>query len=118
MSNRNANFTDPLLGLEHLVSSLERDSSKTILFLDINMPVLTGWEVLNKLKEREQKILEPLTVYILSSSIDPQDMNLATTYSMVEGFISKPLTTHKDKILAETLKHLCAPQRDIQNETV
>lgn len=64
-----------------------------IIFLDINMPVLNGWEFLNKYLEqfpgRSDKII------ILSSSIDFQDRQKANEYSIVSGFLEKPLTIDK-----------------------
>ena len=64
-----------------------------LIFLDINMPVLNGWEFLNKYLEhfpnRKDRII------ILSSSIDFQDRQKATEYAIVSGFLEKPLTIDK-----------------------
>jgi len=74
----------------------EIDNEKNILiFLDINMPVMNGWDFLNQyLKEfklRKDKII------VLSSSIDFQDRQKAKGFSCVEGFIEKPLSPEKIK---------------------
>ncbi|WPR76498.1 response regulator [Algoriphagus sp. NG3] len=70
-----------------------------LIFLDINMPVLNGWEFLDKYLElhpgREDKIV------ILSSSIDYQDRFKAQEYSIVSGFLEKPLTLDKIKLQME-----------------
>lgn len=74
------------------ISELNPDDS-LIIFLDINMPVLNGWEFLNKYLEtfshRNDKII------ILSSSIDFLDRQKANGYAIVSGFLEKPLTLEK-----------------------
>lgn len=64
-----------------------------LVFLDINMPVMNGWEFLEQYKEkyphRNDKIV------ILSSSIDFQDRQKAQDFEIVSGFLEKPLTLDK-----------------------
>lgn len=66
-----------------------------LIFLDINMPVLNGWEFLEKYINicpgRQDKIV------ILSSSIDFQDRQKANGFGVVAGFLEKPLTLDKIK---------------------
>lgn len=75
-----------------LISQLSSDH-RLLVFLDINMPVMNGWEFLNQYQElfpnRKDKIL------ILSSSIDFQDRQRAKEYEVVTGFLEKPLTLEK-----------------------
>ncbi len=64
-----------------------------LIFLDINMPVLNGWEFLD-----EYSSLFPNrndVIVILSSSIDFQDRQKALEYSVVSGFLEKPLSLEK-----------------------
>ncbi|UZD22815.1 response regulator [Algoriphagus halophytocola] len=81
---------------EALIALSEQAAEKSILiFLDINMPVLNGWEFLDKygiqFPQRKDKIV------ILSSSIDFNDREKAKTYDTVSGFLEKPLTIDKIK---------------------
>lgn len=75
-----------------LISQLSSEH-RLLVFLDINMPVMNGWEFLNQYQElfpnRKDKIL------ILSSSIDFQDRQRAKEYEVVTGFLEKPLTLEK-----------------------
>ena len=66
-----------------------------ILVMDINMPVMNGWDFLNQyLKEFK---LRKDRIIVLSSSIDFQDRQKAKEFSCVEGFIEKPLSPEKIK---------------------
>jgi CheY-like chemotaxis protein len=57
------------------------------LFLDLNMPEMTGWDFL---EEFEPMNYNP-EIYILSSSVDERDITKATSYSLVKKYLSKPL---------------------------
>jgi len=59
-----------------------------ILFLDIFMPNMNGWEFLQHLEEKKVAV----KVYMLSSSVDKNDQDRARKYSIVQDFISKPLS--------------------------
>lgn len=64
------------------------DAAPDIILLDINMPVMNGWEFLDAFVKLNIRSV----VYMLSSSIDPSDRLKASQYSCVRNFISKPLT--------------------------
>lgn len=57
------------------------------LFLDLNMPEMTGWDFLEVFKPTQ----ESPEVYILSSSVDENDIIKATNYAIVKQYLSKPL---------------------------
>ena len=80
-------FTKPEEGL----AFIENVESPTVLFLDINMPTLTGWEFLEQYEKFSEKVKRYLSIYILSSSLDQRDKNKAKANKYVKGFISKPL---------------------------
>jgi CheY-like chemotaxis protein len=67
-----------------------------VIFLDIAMPILGGWEFLDKLQELlADKPAElwngKLRVYILTSSNSPLDKDRTAHYPMVRRYIEKPL---------------------------
>ncbi len=79
----------------HGEDALERlnEISPEILFVDINMPVMDGWELLDKLAEKH--VPAPYPIIMVSSSIDPADKRRAKEHPLKPGFIEKPLTTEK-----------------------
>jgi CheY-like chemotaxis protein len=85
-------FTDPEVALDYLLA-LETDNfSDLVIFLDLNMPVLNGWDVLDKLTERFGGSLPSNAVlYIASSSDIQEDISRSKIYEMVTGYLTKPL---------------------------
>lgn len=78
-----------LLYIEDQYSKTEKPIA-TILFLDVNMPSMTGFEFLDEFKKFDEEVQNQFTIYILSSSIE--DFNIqATQYPIVKAFLSKPL---------------------------
>ncbi len=65
-----------------------------LILLDLNMPVMGGWEFLdNFCKGTYANVFNEVKVIVLSSTIDPQDVEKAKSYPMVMEFMSKPITT-------------------------
>jgi CheY-like chemotaxis protein len=90
-------FTDPSQGLQHILANYENtNATRAILFLDINMPSMTGWDVLAKFDGFTSTVKEKVKIFMLSSSVDPQDIERATGNPLVTGYVSKSLS--KDKL--------------------
>jgi CheY-like chemotaxis protein len=63
-----------------------------IIFLDLNMPIMDGWEFLDIYLKRNYHSIFPSKFFVLSSTIDPQDIEKSKSYPMVIDFLSKPIT--------------------------
>ncbi|MFE3867919.1 response regulator [Flavobacterium sp. LS2P90] len=63
-----------------------------LIFLDLNMPVMGGWEFLDHFSNEAFSEFKNIKVIILSSTIDPEDLEKSKTYPMVIDFLSKPIT--------------------------
>ena len=63
-----------------------------IIFLDLNMPVMNGWDFLEHFSTNLSEENKQIKVIILSSTIDPSDYLRAKKYEVVKDFLSKPLT--------------------------
>lgn len=68
------------------------DAAPKVIFLDLNMPEMDGWEFLDLFTKTCAHKFPHTSVVILSSSIDPKDQKRAQEYKIVNDFVSKPLT--------------------------
>ncbi len=76
-----------------------------IVFLDLNMPVMNGWEFLDNLSKLKDAIKINYKIYILSSTINPDDKKKAKENALVTGFLTKPLTKeHLELLKSEHLQ--------------
>nr|WP_315207435.1 response regulator [uncultured Flavobacterium sp.] len=71
-----------------------------LILLDINMPVMDGWEFMEKMGLLKSKFSKNITVYIVSSSIASEDKNKSKTYSDILGYLSKPVTINDLELIA------------------
>lgn len=72
-----------------------------VIFLDISMPLMNGWQFLDELTK--QPVPSHIKIFIVSSSIDPYDTDKASSYSLVTDYIYKPITIEKMKALKNKL---------------
>lgn len=75
--------------LEDLVAMEKAPPS--LIFLDINMPVMDGWEFLEEYTRRFENNFPHTSICMLTSSLDPKDQEKASCYPNVIAFISKPI---------------------------
>ncbi|SMC78634.1 response regulator [Pedobacter africanus] len=90
-----------LLAIEFLKETLDQESFPQLILIDINMPVLNGWEFLDAYEELH--VTQRVDMYMLSSSVYENDIEKAKTFAKVKGFISKPLSIER---LIELFKQL------------
>ncbi len=89
--------------LEYFEENIENlESIPDIIFLDISMPVIDGWEFLEEFKAIKNKILKPISIYITTSSISQIDVEKAKLNTLVNDFIIKPISLENfNEIMAE-----------------
>jgi CheY-like chemotaxis protein len=99
-------FTDPSLALESIRNEFGKSEfvEPSVLFVDLNMPVLTGWEFIECFKRLDARIQNNFSVFILTSSIDERDKRRAGIDPVIQGFISKPLSK-QDLIMHFSASH-------------
>lgn len=91
------NYADSALAALEAEPELDVD----VIFLDINMPRMNGFEFLTAARERLGPAFEDTVVAMISTSLDPGDRHRAAQFDVVKDFINKPLTVeHVQKIAA------------------
>ena len=108
-----AKLTDRILqfenGEEALIflkeHAMETDTLPDYIFLDINMPFVDGWMFLDDFATLKTDLQKDISIYMVSSSIDPKDVNRAKGNKNVQDYIIKPVSREK---LIELLKRATA----------
>lgn len=72
-----------------------------LIFLDLNMPIMGGWEFLDEFVSNLLPQFPDTKVVILSSSANPVDKEKAKQYNSIIGYISKPITADLLKMLVK-----------------
>ena len=90
------NGEDALIFLKENASN--GDELPDYIFLDINMPYVDGWMFLEDYKDIKSSLTKSITIYMISSSIDPRDVSRAKENIDVKDYIVKPVT--KEKFMA------------------
>ncbi len=86
-------FSDGEEVFDFLTDNLsKKDELPDIIFLDINMPYMDGWEFLNNFTSIKPKLPKKITIYLVSSSVSDKDLDKAKAISDVTDYMVKPIT--------------------------
>ena len=94
-------FLSPIEGFSHVVTEYSRKdhNENAVLFLDINMPLMNGWEFLERFEELDATVKNRIKIYILSSSVDKRDIEKAKANKNVVHYLIKPLTKETIRLI-------------------
>ena len=76
---------------EEAINYLKTNDAPDIILLDLEMPVMDGWEFLEHYMVLKSQLPKECKLYVCSSSVNPVDINRAKTYDCVVDYISKPI---------------------------
>jgi CheY-like chemotaxis protein len=97
-------FENGLLAIEGIKNNLEKEeAAPDLILLDINMPVLDGWQFLEEFKMLKNRIQKEITIYIISSSDNIVDKNRANDFKdEITDYYLKPITIEGLKSIFST----------------
>jgi CheY-like chemotaxis protein len=86
-------FEYPAEALKYFYQLSQEDMTDqpNVILLDINMPEISGWDFLVEFEQLPVEFKKRFDIYMVTSSIDPQDRRRADAINFIKGFISKPL---------------------------
>ncbi|MGS0528194.1 response regulator [Zobellia nedashkovskayae] len=77
------------------------DALPNLILLDIDMPIMDGFQFLKAYREIETDLSKKIAIYMVSSSVSPEDIERAKGYTAVIDYLSKPLKSEKLKAIIE-----------------
>lgn len=87
-------FQCPVKALAYLREQVLLDAAPHVILLDLNMPLLSGWDLLAALQPLEDQLWGRCAIYLLTSSLAPHDLLRAEANPLVQRLIHKPLTSN------------------------
>ncbi|SFC54188.1 CheY chemotaxis protein or a CheY-like REC (receiver) domain [Flexibacter flexilis DSM 6793] len=74
------------------MASIKTDMLPEVIFLDVDMPLMDGFQFLDEFEKLSDDIKKHCGIVMLTSSINPQDLNKAKKSAYVKKYLNKPLT--------------------------
>lgn len=81
----------------HWLNNTQHKNTTKLIFLDLNMPVMDGFEFLDTYSKHPLGKNSDIVIYVLSSSLNTSDQERALSYTGVEEYLTKPIDAVKLK---------------------
>ncbi|TGE24950.1 response regulator [Hymenobacter aquaticus] len=101
-SNTICTFQSATEALRELVQEKEK-ADPTVVFLDLNMPLMNGWQFLDALAPYREELRGHCHIYILTSSLALSDLEKSREYDLVAGLIHKPIDSEEIRAIHSQL---------------
>ncbi|MFD2784768.1 response regulator [Hymenobacter rubripertinctus] len=80
-----------------------QEAAPQVVFLDLNMPLMNGWQFLDALHPYKAHLLGRCFIYILTSSLALADLEKSRQYDLVAGLIHKPIDSGEIRAIQSRL---------------
>lgn len=88
--------------LQYLIEASEgKHKVPDLIFLDINMPGMDGWEFLHEYEALDLRDKAEIILIMLTTSLNPDDKTKAESFEIVKGFLNKPLIAEATQKIIE-----------------
>lgn len=93
---------------KELIDFLKQNHNKPdllpeVIFLDLFMPVMDGWEFLEEYDQIKPTLSKEITIYIITSSVSPADFNKAKNNKYVSDYVVKPMNKEQFNLIIKNL---------------
>ncbi len=80
---------------ESLLQDTDEDKIPDIILIDLNMPIMDGWEFIEQFTKIKNRFNKSITLYIVSSSINPIDIDRAKSLNTIKDYLVKPIVMNQ-----------------------
>lgn len=91
-------------GLDFIKKNHNEEDLPDLILLDINMPVMNGWEFVEEFQKIAKLLGKNISLVILTTSQNPDEKVRSKTFEIIDDFLIKPLSAESLKEIAT--KHL------------
>ncbi|MFC4095038.1 response regulator [Euzebyella saccharophila] len=103
--NRIQVFLDGAEAMDFFLDNINNtEELPDVIFLDINMPIMDGFEFMEEYVKIKPKVGKRITIYMVSSSMDPKDVERSRKISEISDYIVKPIRETQLRTIIERLK--------------
>ncbi|MBD0777301.1 response regulator [Maribacter sp. ANRC-HE7] len=100
-------FNDGEEALNFILENLNEDKElPDVILLDINMPIMDGFQFMEEYVKIKPKMGKNITIYMVSSSIDDADIEKTKRISEISDYIVKPIQETQLKSIIEKLHNV------------
>ena len=92
-------FLQATEALDYIKSPPADENNRSIILVDIQMPVMNGFKFVEAFERLDPEVIKYYTIFIISSSINENDLSRVHNYFSVKQFLNKPLTSNNLSVL-------------------